>query len=83
MRLTIHSMILGAAGCALVGLVGCENNEARVTGTGVTPPGAAATSEDSAKVKIEPTRTAPPGYGPAMGRRAPAPKSPAPAEEKK
>lgn len=72
MKSSIRGVILGTAGWALLGLVGCENNEANVTGTGVTPPGAAATSEDGLKVKVQPQK-APAGYGPAMGKRAPTP----------
>jgi len=51
MKSSIRGVILGVAGLALSGLAGCEDNEANVKGTGVTPPGAAATSEDGGKIK--------------------------------
>jgi len=74
MKASIRGVILGTAGWALLGLVGCENNEANVKGTGVTPPGAAATSEEGAKVKVEAVKkVAPSGYpsGPGYGPRKP------------
>jgi hypothetical protein len=51
MKSTTRSMSLGTAAAILLGLSGCENNEARVDSGGVTPPGAATSSEDGFKVK--------------------------------
>jgi hypothetical protein len=61
----IRGVALGTVSLALIVLAGCENNEASVKGTGVTPPGAAATSEEGAKVKLPPVKSQPPpaGYG--------------------
>jgi hypothetical protein len=63
MNRAIRGAALGGVGLALLVLGGCENNEANVTGTGVTPPGAAATSEEGAKVPIPKKTAPPPGYG--------------------
>ncbi len=64
MNRAIRGATLGAVGVVLVVLAGCENNEANVKGTGVTPPGAAATSEEGTKVQTPPiTKKAPEGYG--------------------
>ncbi len=77
MNRAIRGATLGGVGLALLVLGGCENNEASVKGTGVTPPGAAATSEEGANVKVAPPKSQPPpadykasGYGGKMkGRR--------------
>jgi hypothetical protein len=64
MNRQIRGAVLGGIGLGLMALVGCENNEANVKGQGVTPPGAAATSDAGAKV-APPTKanSAPPkGY---------------------
>jgi hypothetical protein len=65
MNRLIHGATLGTVGLALIVLAGCENNEANVKGTGVTPPGAAATSEAGATFAPLPkTKSLPPaGYG--------------------
>jgi len=68
MKSSIRGVILGTAVVALAGLAGCENNEAGVKGTGVTPPTAVATSDDAGKVELPPS-SPPAGYGPAMNRR--------------
>ncbi len=85
MKSSIRVAILGTVGLSLAGLTGCENNEARVQGTGVTPPNAVSSSDDAGKIKG--TSPGPPaGYGPAMGKRIPAPakgeKTESPAEKK-
>jgi hypothetical protein len=67
MKSSIRVAILGSVGLALAGLAGCENNEARVQGGGVTPPGAVTTSDDAAKIKLAPP-SIPKGYGPGMGK---------------
>ena len=78
MNRAIRGATLGTVSLALIVLAGCENNEANVKGTGVTPPGAAATSEDGAKVAPPPktkplppraTVTVPKEYGGTMKRR--------------
>ena len=52
MKSTIRSVLLGTTAAILLGLSGCgENNEARVAGGGVTPAGAATSSEDGLKVQ--------------------------------
>jgi hypothetical protein len=79
MNRSIRSVILGSVGLALLVLAGCENNEARVTGTGVTPPGAGASSEDGGKVKVPETSAPPAGYGGGMMKK-PAAKPSAPAK---
>jgi len=51
MKSTILSALLVTTATILLGLSGCgENNEARVAGGGVTPAGAATSSEDGFKV---------------------------------
>ncbi len=67
MNSAIRGVVLVTVGVALLGLAGCENNEASVKGVGVTPPGAAATSEESAKVKREPMKGPPPAYNTGYG----------------
>jgi hypothetical protein len=71
MKSSIRGVILGTAGLALAGLAGCENNEAGVKGSGVTPPTAVTSSDDAGKVQVPPAGP-PSGYGPAMGKRPPA-----------
>ena len=52
MKSTIRSLLLGTTAAILLGLSGCgEDNEARVAGGGVTPAGAATSSEDGFKVQ--------------------------------
>jgi hypothetical protein len=68
MKSSIRGAILGSAGVALLGLAGCENNEASIKNDGVTPPGAAATSEEGAKVKVAPRTKPPEGYNTGYGR---------------
>ena len=68
MKCSIRGAILGSAGVALLGLAGCENNEASIKNDGVTPPGAAATSEEGAKVKVAPRMKPPDGYNTGYGR---------------
>jgi hypothetical protein len=74
MNRAMRGVTLGAVALALIVWAGCENNEANVKGKGVTPPGAAETSEAGATVKAPP-KTAPPkgyggtGYGGAMKRK--------------
>jgi hypothetical protein len=88
MNSAIRGAILGSAGLALLGLAGCENNEANIKNDGITPPGAKQTSDESAQVKREPMKSPPPsyntGYGPKkkMGPAAPPPSAPAGAEKK-
>jgi hypothetical protein len=62
MNRAIRGAALGGVGLALLVLGGCENNEGNVKGTGVTPPGAAATSEEGAKVAVPQKTAPPPGY---------------------
>jgi hypothetical protein len=71
MKSSIRVAILGTVGLALVGVAGCENNEASVKGTGVTPPSAVTSSDAAGKIEAPPAQV-PPGYGPAMGKRPPA-----------
>ena len=71
MKSSIHVAILATVGLSLAGLTGCENNEARVQGTGVTPPNAVSSSDDAGKIQAPPAK-APAGYGPMMGKRPPA-----------
>jgi hypothetical protein len=82
MNLLIRGISLAALISVLLGLSGCgENNEARVDSQGVTPPGAATTSEDGLKVKYDAKSGNPyKGIGP---KAQPARKtSPAPAPAK-
>jgi hypothetical protein len=87
MKFSRGRVIVGTAGLALLMLAGCENNEANVTGKGVTPAGAAATSEAAGQLKAPGKATPPPGYADGKGRYgprrppAPAAKSSAPDEK--
>jgi hypothetical protein len=87
MKLSMGRVIVGTAGLALVMLAGCENNEANVQGTGVTPPTAAATSEAAGQLKAPGKGSPPGGYADGTGRYTrkaapkPAAKSSAPAEK--
>lgn len=66
MNRSIRGVIMGAVSLPLIVLAGCENNEANVKGTGVTPPSA---GKDAADFKVPPPKSATPVYGgkPAAG----------------
>jgi len=52
MKSTSRSVLLGTMASILVAVSGCgENNESRVDSGGVTPPGAATSSDDGLKAK--------------------------------
>jgi len=75
-----RSMWLPPFGLACLLLAGCENNEARVDGGGVTPSGASADSNDGLKVKVQ-NKSNPYGMGPKSAPSSsskPAPAAPAP-----
>jgi hypothetical protein len=68
MNRSIRVAILGSATLVLLGLAGCgENNEARVESGGVTPPGAASSSDAGLKVKLETTTKNPYSQGAGSG----------------
>jgi hypothetical protein len=67
MSKAIRAASLVGVALALLVLGGCENNEANVQGVGVTPPGAAATSEEGAKVPLPEKKKPPAGYGSQQG----------------
>jgi hypothetical protein len=81
MKDLMRGTILGVVTLTLLTLGGCgENNEARIEQQGITPPGAAATSEDGLKVKVEVKTTNPYGVGPKAPPSSGATSKPAPAE---
>ncbi len=80
MKSSIRGVIFGTVGLALLVLAGCENNEARVQGTGTVAPGTAASSDDAGKVKPVGPAT-PSGYGPAMGKKNAPPAAKSSSEE--
>jgi hypothetical protein len=76
MKSTIRSALLGTTATILAGISGCgENNESRVDSGGVTPPGAATSSEDGLKAKND-TKSANPYKGMMGPKVQPSRKSP-------
>jgi hypothetical protein len=68
MKSTIRSVWLGTTAAIALGFSGCgENNEARLEPKGVTPPGAAETSDAGLKVDVPRSTTNPYNKGAGSG----------------